>query len=292
MSSYSRKTPAGPSSGAGPVDAASSLLGGLANSDVLGLFGWGMRDPVDPSLFVDDDQGDGQQVIVADTGDDMDLWSWLTGQEQAEGGLEGIVDAVEANAAGTPADSVELKSHGAENYQHVASGSGGTISGGLSKDQADQLRRLGALVDEDGEILMAGCNVAKNYAAHREAGDSVLDQIAAASNRSVRAGVAIQLPLDGIEGSSVIVHPDGTYEGDTSSARQVYDVTADGVSELADAVTDGDSGWMDRLANGAGVVGEMAGDYWDIASDVWNGTHEARGWDILSPEQRAALEDG
>ena len=45
----------------------------------------------------------------------------------------------------------------------------------------------------------------------------------------------------------------------------------------------------DSLSEGLDTAGEMAGDYWDIATDWWNGTHEAEGWDMLSPEQRAEL---
>lgn len=140
--------------------------------------------------------------------------------------------------------------------------------------------RLGEVVDEDGEILMAGCQVAQNYTTHREDGNSMLDDIAEASGRSVRAGVAIQLPLDGIEGSSIVVHPDGSYELDTSYGKQVYDVTANGAAAM---------GQVDSLSEGRDLAGEMAGDYWDIAADWWSGTHEAEGWDMLSPEQRAEL---
>jgi hypothetical protein len=256
-----------------------------------GFPGVGMNGDAVTSVVANTDQTDGQQAIVANTDSDMDWWCAFTGQEQAEDGLESIVDAVESNNGGVASETVEFKSHGHENSQHVASGEGGRISGNLSDEQAEQFERLGELVEEDGEILMAGCNVGKDYTDHHAEGDSMLDDIAEASDRSVRAGVAVQLPFDGIEGSSVLVNPDGTYELDTSSGKQVYDVTANGAMGLKNTLTDSDSSWSDRLSDSAGTLGEMAGDYWDIGADMWNGTHEAEGWDMLSDEQRAELEE-
>ena len=251
----------------------------------------GIRDIAMP--FADRDQTDGHQTITANTGhkdqlipntgSDMDWWSLVTGQEQLEdgAGLSDAVDSFIANADGGTSQTVEFKSHGQENAQEVATGEGGLISGNLTDAQAKEFARLGEVIDEDGEILMAGCNVAKDYTTHRAEEKSILDDIADASGRSVRAGVAIQLPFDGIEGSSVVVHPDGTYELDTSYGKQVYDVSANGAAALGKA---------DSLSDGLDIAGEMAGDYWDIATDWWNGTHEAEGWDMLSPEQRAELE--
>jgi len=230
------------------------------------------------SPIADSDQQDGDQVHVANTGSDMGLWALVTGQEQATGGLSDIVDAADRNAGGEPMDSFEFKSHGWGNSQDVASGDGGRIEGNLTPEQAAEFERLGSMISEDGEIVMAGCNVAQDYVQHRDNGTSSLDDIAEASGRSVTAGTAIQLPFDGVEGSSVTVHPDGTYEYDTSSGKQVYDVTANGLAELGSEASDDKKSWSERASNVGSTLWEMGSDYFDIGSDVVNGTQNAEGW--------------
>ena len=206
--------------------------------------------------------------------------SWVTGQEQADDGLVSIVDAVEHNANGELVDSVEFKSHGSENDQETSDGAGGKISGALTDEQWEQYERLGSLITEDGEILLAGCNVAENYLEHHENGDSCLDQIADASQRSVTGGVAVQLPFDGIEGSSITVHPDGSYEYDTSSAKQAYDVSADGLTSIAFTLANGSSSWSDRIGDSASTLWDMGSDCLDIGLDVVNATQSAEGWTV------------
>jgi hypothetical protein len=229
------------------------------------------------SPFADSDQDDGHQVLVSNTGFDMDLWTAVTGQEQIEGGLSSAVDAVEQNASGTPASSVEFKSHGTENKQAITPHSG-MINGEMTDHQKEEFARLGTLIEEDGEIIMAGCNVGEDYLQHHQAGTSRLDDIAEASQRSVKAGVAIQLPFDGIEGSSITVHPDGTFDYDTSSSQQLYDVSANGISDLAHAALDEGQSWSDTFSDVARVGGGMASDYFDIGKDMVMGTQNAEGW--------------
>ena len=66
-------------------------------------------------------------------------------------------------------------------------------------------------------------------------------QVAEASQRAVKAGVAVQLPIDGLEGTQVTVWPNGEYVIDTSTGKQVYDVTADGLIGLKLDLMDADS---------------------------------------------------
>jgi hypothetical protein len=209
----------------------------------------------------DRDNADGDQVIVADTGPDMDLWVAVTGQEQATGGLDGVVDAVVDNADGEPIDRVEFKSHGTANWQQVAAGAGGVLRSPLTESQRSAFQRLGQHMSPGGVIVLAGCQVAGQFQ-KGAAGIPLMLEVAECAGVAVEAGVAIQLPLDGIEGTMITAYPDGTYVIDTSVGQQLFDVTADGLADLLGA-----SGVRDI----ADTAGEVASGFGDAITSWWNG---------------------
>lgn len=218
-----------------------------------------------PSI-ADSDNTDGDQVLVADTGGDMDAWVAMTGQEQAsDGSLGSMVDSAVENAGDDPIDSVEFKSHGHANWQQVGSGPGGTLKSPLTEEQKADFARLGAAMAPDGVILLAGCQVAANFEDGPQ-GISLMIEVAQAANRAVCAGVAIQLPIDGIEGTRVTAYPDGHYVVDTSVGKQIYDVSADGLMKLKNDIVGADS-VGEAIEDAAGTVGEMASGYYETVEN-------------------------
>ncbi len=223
---------------------------------------------------IDGDNTDGSQVVVGNNGAEMDLWSWVTGQQQTEGDLDAIVDEAIRNAGGQKIDSFEFKSHGTENGQlDVVAGE--SLGPKLTAKQKQAFDRLGQHMAEGGVIVLAGCNVAANFEDHLNKGTSLLLEVAQAASCAVTAGVAVQLPLDGIEGTQVTVQPDGSYTIETSAGAWVYDQAADGGmalvhwavglglkvktegENLVDEAVDGAEAVVDGAKAGvAGAVGE------------------------------------
>lgn len=220
----------------------------------------------------DRDNTDGDQVIVADTGSDMDLWVAVTGQEQADGGIDGVVDAVIDNAAGEPIDRVEFKSHGNDNWQAIAAGAGGVLRSPLTEQQRAAFRRLGQHMSPSGVIVLAGCQVAAQFQ-QGAAGIPLMLEVAECAGVDVEAGVAIQLPLDGIEGTVITAYPDGTFVMDTSVGQQLFDVTADGLMDLVR--TTGKTLQTGDVSSGvqdiADTAVEMASGFGDAISAWWSG---------------------
>ncbi len=176
----------------------------------------------------DNNNRDRDQVYVADTGSDMDAWCWLTGQEQASSSTE-IANAVVENSGGVPVQSVEIKGHGSPGCQTI--GVNSALRAPLTAQQRQDFANIGAAMDPGGVIILAGCNVAEG-----PTGIALMQEVASASQRTVTAGIAVQLPLDGIEGSQVYVSPDGSVSSQVSAYDPLYDAVANGTMEGVQAV--------------------------------------------------------
>lgn len=258
-----------------PVEAVAEAAGVVEWGDVPEVAG-----PIESGLVdslldrIDRDNEDGSQVVVANTGGDMDLWTWVTGQEQVAGGIDAIVEEAIRNAGGGKIDRFEFKSHGGENWQRVAAGER-LGPKDLTDKQREAFEELGKHMAEGGVIVLAGCNVAANFEEHLKDETSVLLQVAKAAQCTVTAGVAVQLPLDGIEGTQVTVQPDGTYTVDTSAGAWVYDQAADGAMELARWAVAKGAQVKQGAKDGADATKDLVNDGVDATKDLVDGAVDA-----------------
>jgi len=198
----------------------------------------------------DANNADGQQVYVADSGDEMDAWSWLTGQEQASSTTEIAQSVAQGAASGVPVTSVELKGHGSPGCQKITADS--ALRSPLTAQQRQDFANIGASMDPGGVIILAGCNVAEG-----DTGIQLMREVASASQRTVTAGTAVQLPLDGIEGTQVYVYPDGSVKTEQEDLDPLYDAVANGSMEVVHDIANTINAGMEMVDQGIATAEEV-----------------------------------
>jgi Domain of unknown function (DUF4347) len=165
-------------------------------------------------------EGEGERMVSNDGGGDTGLWSLLTGEERGPENLTQAAAEIDRKVAeGGQLESFEIAGHGFPGQQEFGTS---TIGLGMSKTDKTALEDIAANIEPGGEIVLGGCNIAETPAGIEE-----MKKLAKMTGHPVTAGVAVQMPIPGIEGTQVTVTPDGKVVRESSALDQLYDVAAD-----------------------------------------------------------------
>jgi hypothetical protein len=153
------------------------------------------------------------------------IWSALTGEKRDPTTLSGMA----ADIGDQKIKDFEIVGHGSEGSQNV----GGYDLESFDKLPPEEKAALLAITKQmspDGQIVLGGCNVARNDGTTD--GTEMMKKLAMATGKPVTAGTSLQLPLPGIEGTEITVYPPA-HPGDpprvvkkTSATAKAYDWAA------------------------------------------------------------------